>query len=91
VRWDRIGRVAMLVVLCALVYLYISPARSLLAAVHESAQRRDAVIQLEHENARLLAQQKALQSPDTLEEAARNLGLVLPGERPYVVSGLPSD
>ena len=35
-RWDRVARAAMLFVLLVLVYLYISPVRSLIGAVGES-------------------------------------------------------
>jgi cell division protein FtsB len=91
VRWDRLGRIAMLLVLVALVYLYISPARSLLRAVHQSREQRAALVSLERQNFDLRARAASLQGSGALEQAARNLGLVLPGEHPYVVSDLPAD
>jgi cell division protein FtsB len=46
------------------------------------------VDRLQHENAQLSAQQQALQSPASIQQAARALGMIRPGERPYVVTGL---
>jgi cell division protein FtsB len=91
IRWDRVGRVALLVVLVGVVALAVGPAINLVATWHEANQRKATVGQLERENARLKERRRALQDPRTLEREARRLGLVKPGERPYVVSGLPGD
>jgi cell division protein FtsB len=90
-RWDRVGRAAMLLVLVVLAYLYISPIRSLLSDVAQSSARHRQLAALEREAARLHAQERALKRPSTLEIEARNLGLVRPGEREYVVRGLPDN
>ena len=79
----------MLFVLCVLVYLYIQPTRSLISAWTRASTQRVEVRSLESANARLRAERAALQQTSTLESDARNLGLVLPGERPYVIQGLP--
>ena len=90
VRWDRVGRIAMLVVLLALVYLYFGAARSFLSTYSEAQHRRGEVTQLERANAALRARRAALHSPSTLEREARQLGMVRPGERAYVIQGLPN-
>jgi hypothetical protein len=90
-RWDRVGRAAMLFVLIVLAYLYISPVRGLLSDLHEAASRHAQVVALERTAGQLRAQEQLLARPSTLEIEARNLGLVRPGEREYVVSGLPND
>jgi hypothetical protein len=90
-RWDRVGRAAMLAVLAALVYLYVSPVRGIVADLHESASRHEQVVALERTATALRAQERALERPSTLELEARNLGLVRPGEREYVVKGLPNN
>ena len=41
VRWDRIGRLALLFVALLLVYLYINPARTYLATWQEARTKRD--------------------------------------------------
>ncbi len=81
----------MLLVLVALAYLYISPVRGLISDLHQAANRRAEVVALARTAARLHAQQRGLAQASTLEIEARNLGLVRPGEREYVVSGLPGN
>ncbi len=81
----------MLFVLVVLAYLYISPIRLLISDLHVAALRHRQVVALERTTAGLRAQEQALARPSTLEIEARNLGLVRPGEREYVVSGLPDN
>jgi cell division protein FtsB len=89
IRWDRVSRVALLFVLLVLVYLYAGPARSYWATVHQAKQRRAEVAVLKRENARLRARRDALREQSALQREARRLGMVKPGERPYVIEHLP--
>ena len=89
IRWDRISRYGLLAVLVGMLFLYVNPARSYLDTLRESHHRRAEVRGLLNENKRLQAKRRALDDPHTLEAAARKLGMVRPGERPYVVRGLP--
>jgi cell division protein FtsB len=89
IRWDRVSRVALLVVLLGMLFLYVGPARSYWSTVQEAKQRRGDVARLKHENARLRARRDALRHPAALEREARRLGMVRPGERSYVVKHLP--
>jgi hypothetical protein len=91
IRWDRVGRVAMLFVLVLLLYLAISPIRSLITDFQLSAQRHAQVQTLERQAAALAGEERALGSPNTREVEARNAGLVRAGEHPFVVSGLPDN
>jgi cell division protein FtsB len=88
IRWDRVGRVALLLVLGLLVLLYIRPASSYVSTWRESKQRQAEVQRLERESARLRGRRAALRDNDALELEARRLGMVKPGERAYVVRGL---
>ncbi len=81
----------MLFVLGVLVYLYISPLRSLIGDLHEASSRHAQVVALEREGTALRAQERSLKQASTLELEARGLSLVRPGEREYVVSGLPNN
>jgi hypothetical protein len=81
----------MLFALVVLLYLAISPVRSLLADFHLSGQRHAQVSARQRTASELAAQERALALPSTRETEARNLGLVLPGEHPYVVRGLPNN
>ncbi len=81
----------MLCALVVLLYLAISPVRSLLADFQLSAQRQAQLHALRQQAAALAAQQRVLALPATAQIQARNLGLVRPGEQGYVVSGLPDN
>jgi cell division protein FtsB len=91
IRWDRVGRVALLIVLLGVVVLYVGPSISFLQTYKEAKARRGEVRSLQAENAKLRARRQALKDPRTLEREARRLGLVKPGERPFIVKGLPGD
>lgn len=91
IRWDRVGRVALLIVLVGVVALYVGPSISFFHTWREAKARRAEVQQLRTENQRLRARRAALNDPRTLEREARRLGLVKPGERPFIVKNLPGD
>lgn len=90
-RWDRVGRVALLLLLLLVVALYVEPARALFSTVRESHAKQAQLSALEREHAALVRQARALHRPSTIAVEARQLGMVKPGEIPYVVRDLPSD
>ena len=83
------GRVALLLVLLLIVFLYVGPIRSWWSTWQDSKAKAAEVTRLEHENARLRERRAALRSPAALEREARAMGMVKPDERPFVVRGLP--
>jgi cell division protein FtsB len=89
IRWDRVGRWALLLVLLGVLYLYIGPARAWVSAYGEAGEKRSQVAALQARHAELLAERKRLRSADAIEAEARRLGMVRAGERAYVVEGLP--
>ena len=89
VRWDRVGRVALLLVLLGVIALYVNPLRTYLSTWQEKGRRDAEVTRLERENAQLRQRQRDLRDPRALERDARSLGMVRPGERAYVIEGLP--
>jgi cell division protein FtsB len=91
VRWDRLGRVAMLCVLVVLAYLYLSAGIHLVSTYHQAHAARAKVAVMQREHATLQRQHEALSSPGAVEAQARKLGLMKHDERPYIVSGLPND
>ena len=90
VRWDRLGRVAMLVVFAVVVALGSNQALTLLSTRSQAEEQLAIVQRLVVENRRLAAQQQALRDPATIARDARALGMVRPGERPYVITGQPA-
>lgn len=91
VRWDRLGRVALLCVLVALVYLALSAGFHLLSTWREARGDSAKVEMMQRENKVLQDQHKALGRRGTVEAEARRLGMMKPNERPYIVSGLPNN
>jgi len=90
VRWDRVGRVALLIVLCVVAGLYVQQALAYLSVRSQANHQRAIVQQLSRANASLRAQQRSLNDPVTILRDARALGMVRPGEHPYEVTGLPN-
>ena len=90
VRWDRIGRVGLLVVLCVVAGLYVQQALAFLAVRSQADSQKAIVQQLSHANTALRAQRRSLNEPSTIVSDARALGMVRVGEHPYEVTGLPS-
>ena len=91
IRWDRLSRYGMLVVLGILMLLYVNPARSYVSTLGSSNRHAAEVRTLEAQQQRLEAKRRSLQNPRVLENEARRLGLVYPGERGYVIENLPKD
>jgi cell division protein FtsL len=89
VRWDRVGRVALVVVLAVVAGLYIQHAIAYLSARSQADEQLSIVQRLRQQNASLEQQQRSLGRPATIVRDARALGMVWQDERPYVVTGLP--
>jgi hypothetical protein len=81
----------MLLVLAALVYLYLSAGAHLLSSWRQSSHVNGTVAAMEREHRTLLRQHNELSSQSNLEVQARQLDMMRPGERSYVVTNLPSD
>lgn len=91
VRWDRLGRLALLFVLGALLYLYLSAGIHMFSKWGQARRDGAAVAHLKREHALLLRQHEALGKQATLEAEARQLGMIKPGEQPFIATGLPSN
>lgn len=90
VRWDRVGRVSLLVVLGVVAGLYVQRGLAYLSVRSQANHQQAIVQQLRHSNAALRAQQRSLNDPATIARDARRLGMVRVGEHPYEVTGLPA-
>jgi cell division protein FtsB len=90
VRWERVGRVGLLIVLAVVVGLYVEHTLSYFSTRSQADQQQAIVNRLVHENAGLTARERSLSQPATVVSEARALGMVRPDERPYVITGKPS-
>ena len=89
IRWDRLGRVALLALLGAILLMYVSPAKHWWEQSRTAASQTAELQELEAENAKLKHRARLLANPDTLELEARKLGMVEQGERAFVIENPP--
>ncbi len=90
-RWDRLGRIALLGTLGIILLLYISPAKHWIEQSGTASHQKQELRELDSENARLKSRLRDLRDPATLETQARRLGMVKQGERSYVIKNPPSN
>jgi cell division protein FtsB len=91
IRWDRVARILLLLVLAGILLSYVGPATDYLRAWQLSKDTRAELRTLESDNARLRARTERLRDLETVELEARKSGMARPGERAYVIRGLPKD
>jgi cell division protein FtsB len=89
IRWDRVGRLTLLAVLCGILALYVSPLLRWQRQTETANAQRAEVQRLQGEQRRLESDAAALESPSALDEQARQLGMVREGEVPLVIENLP--
>jgi cell division protein FtsB len=89
IRWDRVGRLALLATFFVILLLYISPAKHWLQQSSTARAQRAELEQLTTQNRELKRRVRSLRDPGALEREARKLGMVRQGERAYVIEGLP--
>jgi cell division protein FtsB len=89
IRWDRLGRWALIAVFAFVIYLYVGPAATWISTYQEAKKKRAEVAALKAENRRLRERRRELRDPASLEREARRLGMVKAGEKSYVIEGLP--
>lgn len=91
IRWDRLGRIALVLVLFLVLVSYLNPLVNLLQAWQGSKSSDAELAQLKRERIELTNRLHEVSSPAALEREARRLGMVKPGEHAYIVHGLGSD
>ena len=80
---------ALLAVMVALAYLYLSAGVNMFSTWRQARHDQASVHVMEAEHQRLLAQHELLANPETVEGEARQQGMARSGERQYELSGLP--
>lgn len=91
IRWDRVGRFALLGTLFVILLLYLSPFTKWLTQSSTDRHQHAELQGLQQENRELKRRARILKSPGALEAEARKLGMVRNGERSYVIENLPGD
>jgi cell division protein FtsB len=85
IRWDRVGRLALVAMLGVIVLLYVSPVKHWIQQSGTKQDQQQRLDQLKQENSRLESRLHYLKRPDAVDREARKLGMVKRGERAFVV------
>lgn len=88
IHWDRVGRVALTLVLFAVLYSYLNPVIDFVKTYTTTTAARIQLHEAQHENTRLHWRIQHADDPITLDAKARAQGMVAPEETPLVVRGL---
>ena len=90
IQWDRVGRIALVIVLVLICISYVSPAIHFFDAWRDSKNEHATLAHLKAENAKLHQRLGNLEGPDAAERGARKIGMVNgeQAEAAYVVRGL---
>ncbi len=88
IRWDKVGRVTLLIVLFLVLASYVGPSINFLDAWRDSRSEHSSLVELRAENETLRKRLATLAEADAAERAARERGMVAVGEAAYSVKGL---
>lgn len=87
VRWDRVGRIALTLVLGIVLFSYLNPALDFVHVYQGTTKAKAALRTLQHENDKLHRQVQSADDPAVLEREARRQGMVGAYEQSYVIVG----
>jgi cell division protein FtsB len=88
IRWDRVGRIVLTLVLAAVLYSYLNPAIDFVKTYTATTAAKAQLHVVLRENKRLHRRIQSAEDPLVLDTRARAQGMVAPGETPVVVRGL---
>jgi hypothetical protein len=88
IHWDRVGRVALTLVLFAVLYSYLNPVIDFVKTYTATTKARIQLHEAQHENTSLHWRVQHADDPIVLNAKARAQGMVAPEETPIVVRGL---
>jgi hypothetical protein len=88
IKWDRLGRVALTLVLAAVLYSYLHPTIAFFETYSGATAAKAKRHQLLQENRSLHQRIQSSKDPVVIEREARAQGMVAEGEKPTVLHGL---
>lgn len=88
IHWDRVGRVALTLVLAAVLYSYLNPAIDFVKTYTATTAAKAEFHEKLRENKRLHKRIQTADDPIVISRKARAQGMVAEGETPIVVTGL---
>jgi cell division protein FtsB len=87
IRWDKVGRIALTLVLAAVLYSYLNPAIELVKTYTATSEAKAEFHEVLKENKRLHRRVQSADDPVAISRKARAQGMVAEGETPIVVHG----
>jgi hypothetical protein len=87
VKWDRVGRIALVLVLGAVLYSYLNPAIDFVKTYTATTAAKAKLHDLLGENRRLHRAVQSSEDPIVIDRKARAQGMIGPGESPIVLRG----
>ncbi|MFL5832501.1 MAG: hypothetical protein ACJ76B_00775 [Solirubrobacterales bacterium] len=87
IQWDRVGRVALTVVLFAVLYSYLHPSIDFYKTYAGTTAAKAKRLELLKENRRLHQRIQSSGDPLVVQREARSQGMVAEGETPVVIQG----
>jgi hypothetical protein len=88
IHWDKVGRIALTLVLAAVLYSYLNPAIELVKTYTATSEAKAEFHEVLNENKRLHRRVQSADDPVAISRKARAQGMVAEGEIPIVVHGL---
>lgn len=88
IKWDRVGRIALTLVIAAVLYSYLNPAIDFFKTYTGTTAAKAKFHELLKENRQLHDRIQSSADPQVVEREARAQGMVAEGETPGVVRGL---
>jgi hypothetical protein len=87
IKWDRVGRIALTVVLFAVLYSYLNPSIDFFKTYTGTTAAKAKRHELLEQNRRLHHRIQSSDDPLVVQREARAQGMVAEGETPVVISG----
>ena len=88
INWDRLGRIALTLVLAAVLYSYLNPAIDFVKTYTATTAAKAELHELLDRNKKLHRRVQSADDPLVVAREARAQGMVAEGESPIVVRGL---
>jgi cell division protein FtsB len=85
VNWDRVGRIALTVVLAAVLYSYLNPAIDFVKTYTATTAAKAQLHELQRENTKFHTRIQSAGDPLVIDRMARAQGMVAAGETPAVI------